>query len=298
MTRIKMEADATPAGSRPPRAIDTQAPQALPQVPAYADTLDDGQFATTLARGLEILRCFTPQDTLLGNKDLALRTGLPKPTVSRLTYTLSRLGYLRAGPRQRKYQLGSAVLSLSYPLLASISLRQLARPAMNALADTIGGSVSMGIRDRLNVVYIETSRSRLPAAPQFSDVGLAHPMAGTSIGRAYLAACDTSERNAILNEIRVKTPEQYARYADALRRSFDDYDRLGFCVCYDYTLPGIYGVGAPMKRRVNGEIVVFNCVVSCLSTRRARMEKDIGPQLTAMLAMLETTLSRAEFTQD
>ena len=35
-------------------------------------------------RGLEVLRCFTPLEPLLGNKEISVRTGLPKPTVSRL----------------------------------------------------------------------------------------------------------------------------------------------------------------------------------------------------------------------
>ena len=55
----------------------------------------DRQFVTALARGLELLRCFTPRENVLGNQDLARKTGLPKPTVTRLTHTLMRLGYLR-----------------------------------------------------------------------------------------------------------------------------------------------------------------------------------------------------------
>lgn len=274
-------------------AVDAQSRPPPPQSPVFSDTLGDRQFATTLARGLEILRCFTPQDVLLGNKELALRTGLPRPTISRFTYTLSRLGYLRAQPQQRKYQLGSAVLSLGYPLLAAFPLRQLARPAMNALADAIGGSVSMGIRDRLNIVYVETSRSRASAAPQYSDVGLSHPIAATSIGRAYLAACTARERTALLNEIKVKTPQDHARYRDALLHSVSDYKRLGFCTCYDYIIPEIYGVGVPLRRRVDGEIVVFNCVVSSLGTRRSQMEREIGPRLAAMVQRLESALDAA-----
>ena len=50
----------------------------------------DRQFATTLARGLEVLRCFTPLEPLLGNKEISVRTGLPKPTVSRLTLKIER----------------------------------------------------------------------------------------------------------------------------------------------------------------------------------------------------------------
>src|SRR4029078_13085185 len=85
----------------------------------------DRQFATTLARGLEVLRCFTPPEPMLGNKEISVRTGLPKPTVARLTYTLPKLGSLRHNMRLGKCQLGSAVLSIGYPLLASMSIRQI-----------------------------------------------------------------------------------------------------------------------------------------------------------------------------
>ena len=54
----------------------------------------DKQFATTLARGLELLHCFTPERPILGNSEMASMLKLPKATVSRLTYTLMRLGYL------------------------------------------------------------------------------------------------------------------------------------------------------------------------------------------------------------
>ena len=129
-------------------------------VPAFSyEHEGDRQFATTLARGLEVLRCFTPLEPMLGNKEISVRTGLPKPTVSRLTYTLTKLGYLRHNMRLGKYQLGSAVLSIGYPLLASMSVRQVARQHMKELADQTHGSVSMGIRDRLNIVYVESSRS-------------------------------------------------------------------------------------------------------------------------------------------
>ena len=57
----------------------------------------DRRFATTLSRGLSVLRAFRPSDDGLGNAEIAARTGLPKSTVSRLTYTLQALGYLPGG---------------------------------------------------------------------------------------------------------------------------------------------------------------------------------------------------------
>src|SRR5580704_6893911 len=93
----------------------------------------DRKFVTALARGLEVLRACTPTEGLLGNGELVERTGLPKPTVSRLTYTLTKLGYLAYAERLGKYQLAPAALSLGYSALANMRIRQLARGPMQKL---------------------------------------------------------------------------------------------------------------------------------------------------------------------
>src|SRR5689334_4536435 len=77
-----------------------------------ADASKDRQFVNALARGLELLRCFRPGEVYLTNTELARRTGMPKPTISRLSYTLTKLGYLSYSAEQGKYQLGSGVLAL------------------------------------------------------------------------------------------------------------------------------------------------------------------------------------------
>ena len=64
----------------------------------------DRQFVTALARGLDILRAFHAGEGMLGNQEIAHRTGLPKPTVARLTHTLTELGYLNYIRRFRKYE--------------------------------------------------------------------------------------------------------------------------------------------------------------------------------------------------
>ena len=124
-------------------APEPAAPLSQPAAAFSYEHEGDRQFATTLARGLEVLRCFTPLEPLLGNKEISVRTGLPKPTVSRLTYTLTKLGYLRHNIRLGKYQLGSAVLSIGYPLLASIQ----------AICARIGATTGKGIAQNLRQHY-------------------------------------------------------------------------------------------------------------------------------------------------
>lgn len=272
----------------------------------YEAFAGDKQFATTLARGIELMRCFTAEDNELSNAELAARTGLPRPTISRLTYTLTVLGYLRQDGRSGRYGLGSALISATYPLMASITLRQQARPLMNALADATGGHVSMGIRDRLNIVLVETSRlparevqrTRLDggafgatgARGQMADVGLNLPIVGSAIGRAYLAGLAADAREALLNEIRVKAPEDWARFEPGMRTSLREHARHGFCAMDGELVSEVLAVAAAFGTLRSGETVVFNCAFqrSFLPSGRgpAWLKNEIGPRLVRMLQAL------------
>ena len=249
----------------------------------------DRQFATTLARGLEVLRCFTPLEPMLGNKEISVRTGLPKPTVSRLTYTLTKLGYLRHNMRLGKYQLGSAVLSIGYPLLASMSVRQIARPHMKELAEYCSGAVSMGIRDRMSMVYVESSRSGNGIAT-LPDIGTAVPIAQSVIGRAFIASCTPPEREAVLNQMKVKEPEMYRRNRPQIDKAMEDIRSRGFCVSLGELLRDVHAVGVPMRRTVDGEVVAFNCAVPAFILKKGQLEEDIGPRLVAMVRNIEASL--------
>ncbi|MEO6973885.1 MAG: IclR family transcriptional regulator [Rhodoferax sp.] len=250
---------------------------------------EDRQFASTLANGLEILRRFTPVKPLLGNNELAERTGLSRPTISRYTYTLCKLGYLRTDDATGKYRLAPAVISLGYPLLASIAFRQMARPLMNELARSLQCSVSMGIRDRLSIVYVETSRSDTRKSMQFSDIGLRYPIASTAIGHAFIAGCDVATRDSILNAIRVRTPSVWDRCQAPLLQAQKEFAQKGFCSSLGEQHPDFHAVGVPMGRPVDGELLVFNCVVSINRVKRNTIETLFGPRLMAMVEQLRST---------
>ncbi|PZQ78109.1 MAG: IclR family transcriptional regulator [Variovorax paradoxus] len=259
---------------------------------SVASSADDRQFATTLARGFEILRCFSAVRPVLGNKELADETGLSRPTISRFTYTLVRLGYLRSVATTGKYRLGPAVISLGYPLLATLALRQTARPLMNELARKTGSSVSMGIRDRLSIVYVETSRASAPWSAQLSDIGLRYPIASTAIGHAYVAGLDQASREALLNEIRVHTPATWSRYGERLRAVREELTRKGFCSSYGEQHPDYHAVGVPFGIADDGEAVVFNCVAQIDVASREDLEKTLGPQLMSMVVQLRSAAVR------
>ena len=249
----------------------------------------DRQFATTLARGLDLLRCFSPFSPELGNKELSIRSGLPKPTVSRLTYTLTSLGYLKHDRTSGKYRLGSAVLSIGYPLLANLNIRQVARPYMRELANYANGWVSIGIRDRLNMVYIESARSNniLRVKP---DVGQSFPILVSSMGRAYMATLPEHERTALVNEMKVKTPELWAKYESEIGRSVEKYKTHHFCTRHSDFLPDAHSVGVCMTPIADNEIIAFNCAIPIYALQPNQLEQDIGPRLVQMVRTIEGML--------
>ena len=246
----------------------------------------DRQFATTLAKGLEILRCFTQVKPVLGNTELAECTGLSPQTISRFTYTLSKLGYLRVDPATGRYRLGPAVISMGYPVLAAITLRQVARPLMNELATALRSSVSMGIRDRLSIVYVETSRSNSVWSAQMSEVGLRYPIASTAIGHALVAGSEPLAREGLLNEIKVRTPVIWRRYRERLQQAQKEFERKGFCSSYGEQHTGYSAVAVPVGRASDGELIVLNCVVESHMASRETIEGTFGPKLVAMAEQL------------
>ena len=167
----------------------------LPGLVSPHDLTQDRQFSMNLARGLEVLRAFTPASPVLGNREIADRTGLPKPTVSRLTYTLTLLGYRSRDGQLQKYRLGPGVLSLGHPLLASMAVRQAAKPLMESLARSTGCTVNMGVRDRDQVVYIDSVRAD-STNQHLPDIGSTRPLLSSAIGRALILACPAAEQRA------------------------------------------------------------------------------------------------------
>src|ERR1700749_4166568 len=141
----------------------------------------DRSFVVALSRGLDVLRAFQPNDGLLGNQEIAARTKLPKPTISRLTYTLTKLGYLTPVPRFEKYQLAPAAMALGYSALANLGIRHLSDPYRDQLMRDTGGAVAIGARNRLSMIYFGQSRSALTVGVLL-DFGSRIPIATTAMG--------------------------------------------------------------------------------------------------------------------
>ncbi|HFD6778159.1 TPA: IclR family transcriptional regulator [Pseudomonas aeruginosa] len=249
------------------------------------EELKDRQFVTALARGLELLRCFTPRESLLGNQELAKKTGLPKPTVSRLTHTLTRLGYLRHLPHSGKYQLEVGVMSFGYAMLSNLSIRALARPLMEEMAGYAKAAVAMAARDRLSMVYLDVVHGEANLTMR-RQVGSHLSLHRSAIGRACLAAMPEDEREFILGHIRKRHPEDWPEVRKGLERAFRDYADYGFCLSLGEWQRDVNSVGVALHHESHG-LLAFNCGGPSFHLKREKLEDDIGPRLLHMVHNIE-----------
>lgn len=242
---------------------------------------NDRQFVTALARGLQLLRAFEPGDGPLNNSELVRRTGLPKPTVSRLAYTLTRLGYLVYSRQQGTYELGPAVLGLGYASLANMDVRQIARPHMQALANYARASVTLGARDRLSMIYLEFRRG--PGALGLGlDIGDRIPIAVTAIGRAYLAAIPEAERERLMDRLKPEYKDNWPQVRAGIERAVRDLSERGFCLSIGEWQREINAVGVPVRTHHPPSVLGFNIGGLASTLPQHRLEEDLGPRLVEM----------------
>ncbi|WP_111411925.1 IclR family transcriptional regulator [Billgrantia lactosivorans] len=238
----------------------------------------DRNFVTALARGLELLRAFGPGEEYLGNAELSSRTGIPRPTVSRLTYTLTRLGYLRHNTRLEKYRLGPGILALGYRFLASQGIRDIARPFLQQFAEATDCNVSLGAADHHDMVYVESCHGSGPLIVRL-DVGSRLPMATTAIGRAWLCGLSEARREAMLAELAAVHGADWPALEKGIRRSQEDYARYGFCLSEGDWQSQISAVATPLILEEGAEVMAINCGGAAHRLGHSIMVDNLGPRL-------------------
>ncbi|WP_346798316.1 IclR family transcriptional regulator [Halomonas sp. Bachu 37] len=238
----------------------------------------DRNFVTALARGLELLRAFGAKEEYLGNAELSNRTGIPRPTVSRLTYTLTQLGYLQHNQYLEKYRLGAGILALGYRYLANIGIRDIARPHLQQLADSTDCNVNLGAAEKTSMVYLETCHGSGPLIIRL-DVGSRLPLATTAIGRAWLCGLPDERRDKVLQELKQLYGKDWPKLEKGIQKSREDYARYGFCLSEGEWQTDISAVSMPLVLEDGAEIMAINCGGASLRLSHERLVEKIGPRL-------------------
>ncbi|APE44532.1 IclR family transcriptional regulator [Sulfitobacter alexandrii] len=252
----------------------------------HADPCEtDRKFANTLARGLGVLRAFRASDNGLTHAEIAERTGLPKPTVSRLTYTLCALGYLAHGGRNDRFRLGPAAVTLGSVAGLSVGFVEQASDLMQSLADRTGTLAVIAVRDGARMLLARTWRPT-GRSTVWLEPGHKTPVLGSSSGMAVIAAMEDDRFAALDNAAALASFRAEGAY---------QLDHQGFLIVprdQSYTRT-VNAVSVPYYAEEFCESVAFTCGASPRDLTTARMLDEVGPALRDTVRALERETGHA-----
>lgn len=243
----------------------------------------DRQYVTALARGLQILRCFTHEKPELTPQEIVRITGLPQPTVWRLCHTLSKEGFIVCAGENNRMALGLPALALGYAALVRQSLPQIALPHMQALTDNLRLGTSLAVRDGLSMLYIQ--RTHGDFVYMNDPVGARRPLATAPTGWACFAAYDTNERNQVLEALEQHDPKAMPSVRALLDQACTQYAQQGFITSIGVIHEHLNAVAVPIRSLRSGTVYALSASGLAADWPQERLMAE-GRQLVELASQL------------
>jgi len=181
----------------------------------------------SVERAFDVLEIMASAGDAIGLSQLAATTGLPLPTIHRLTRTLVNLGYVRQFP-SRQYGLGPKLIRLGES--AARMIGAWSRPYLAELVKATGETSNMAMLDGTMAVYVAQVPSE-HSMRMFTEVGRRVYPHCTGVGKALLSQLSDDEVRRIV--ARTGMPAQTANTItepDGLIADLDLIRRRGYSV--------------------------------------------------------------------
>jgi len=182
---------------------------------------DDRALAKSLNKALAILEAIGTSDTPLRVAEVALKTGISRPTCYRIIQTLASGGYVYQDRLSGRLAAGFSLLMLTANLLDSNRMRLESLPHLQSLANLTGERTNLGILHRNQVLYLAgVEKPSLPTI--YSRFGKTAPAHCCSLGKAILSYIPENEVLALLaaKPLKPVTPNSItsmSRFLDELK---------------------------------------------------------------------------------
>lgn len=207
----------------------------------------------TLNRAFSILDCFTQEHPSLGVRETARLLNLSTSATGRLMAALKDQGILSQNPTTRAYTLGARVLSWAGVYTATLDVRNVALPAIEALHNTSRETISLYVLEGNERICVERMES--PENVRIvARIGRRLPLYAGSAGKVFLAFLPDARRQEILNTIAlVPFTDHTIIDPAALCQELEIIRSQGYAVSNGEWILEASGVAAPVFDR-NGEV--------------------------------------------
>jgi DNA-binding IclR family transcriptional regulator len=142
--------------------------------------------APPVQRAVRLIRHVAEGNPVLNMSETAKALKINRTTLLRLLHTLEAEGFVERRPGGAGYQVGLSFLELGARAVFSQDLVQVAVPVLTRLAEEVGLSAHLGVRDGTDVLYLVRRTPNTPLASNIR-VGSRLPAHATTMGRMILA---------------------------------------------------------------------------------------------------------------
>jgi len=160
-----------------------------------SDTARNSGGVQSVQRSFALLEQLADRGGRATLRELALRSGLPAPTVHRIVRTLLEDGYIRQEP-SRAYALGPRLVRLGDS--AGRVLGAWVQPALVALVEATGETANMAMLDGDRVIYLAQAPSK-HSMRMFTEVGRRVHVHCTAVGKVLAAHLPEAELRELLD---------------------------------------------------------------------------------------------------
>jgi IclR family transcriptional regulator, KDG regulon repressor len=247
-------------------------------------------FLESVDRVMRLLDAFTAEAPELRLTDLSERLDLPKSQVLRIASTLESGNYLERDPETKRYRLGVRLFTLGMVMQQSLSLKRVAQPAVQELADASLETVGLFVPDRFGPICIDVRESP-KGLRVFAQPGRRMPWNAGASGKIILAYMPEEERERVLRtaELRGFTPRTITD-PSLLRVVLGEIRSTGYHVGVGDLDEDALGIGAPILQhdgRIAGAISVsapisrapetlWSDLIEIVTTCCATISKQLG----------------------
>jgi len=231
----------------------------------------------TLEKAIAILSCFSTKVPFLSISDISIMLEQHRSSVRRSVSTFTKLGYLQEN--NKKFSLGPKVLDFGYQYLSALPFWGVAQPVIEELSDQINETVSIGLLDRSDVIFI----LRVPSKRLLNfdpSIGSRVPAHLHSLGHVLLANLQNDEQKKIINSINFKSITKFSiKDKVSLLKEIELTKRQGWSFTSRQYEEQYCGISVPIFSKDNQNIAALNVSFVIGSDANRRAIEDILPLL-------------------
>jgi DNA-binding IclR family transcriptional regulator len=238
-----------------------------------------------LGRALGILEYLAHHQEGSALKPMCEHLSMPMSSAHDLISTLLELDAVRQLD-QKTYVLGPRSLILALSIVDSVDLRQISRPFLMQLCESVNENTYLAVRSGDSVTYAD----RYEAGQNLSVVmklGGSRPLHGSSIGKLFTAFNADLEAKVLASRDFDQLTQFTLTSASALKQEMLAIRERGYSVSDGESVEGIIGLAAPIFDATGA----VNAAVH-ISAPRGRLSGDRLP--TVLAEMLRTAAAISE----